>query len=320
MKQDKFVLIAILIAMFFLASVTVQANGDIVTTSALTDTLVVGDELGQVHLYGPSGHSVIFQIPEAESGSLVVRDVVAQSNKTATTHTLWVLVEDGRLFRFSLRGEVVDSSTVRFWQVTGGDALTVFGSRVFVSNRETGITVYRKVGGDLRVRGVLPLLDVISMRATKSSLYFIQRGSGVMEVPLDFQPQMNAGNAKEIWGGYGSPTALALSGDNLFVACGTVGDNPSRIGRFARSGEQIDEFSKPLFTVRYGTRRGIAATADAVYVISFRGSCGIVKMSYDETDFVSMDVVAESGSELSGLAVLKKPQSPAELLETAPQE
>lgn len=320
MKQDKFVLIAILIAMFFLASVTVQANGDIVTTSALTDTLVVGDELGQVHLYGPSGHSVIFQIPEAESGSLVVRDVVAQSNKTATTHTLWVLVEDGRLFRFSLRGEVVDSSTVRFWQVTGGDALTVFGSRVFVSNRETGITVYRKVGGDLRVRGVLPLLDVISMRATKSSLYFIQRGSGVMEVPLDFQPQMNAGNAKEIWGGYGSPTALALSGDNLFVACGTVGDNPSRIGRFDRSGEQIDEFSKPLFTVRYGTRRGIAATADAVYLISFQGSCGIVRMSYDETDFVSIDVVAESGSELSGLAVLKQPRDSAELVETSPQE
>ena len=131
---------------------------------------------------------------------------------------------------------------------------------------------------------------------------------------------MGTGVPKEIWGGYGTPTALALAGSNLFVACGTIGDNPSRIGRFARSGEQIDEFSKPLFTVRYGTRRGIAATADAVYVISFRGSCGIVKMSYDETDFVSMDVVAESGSELSGLAVLKKPQSPAELLETAPQE
>jgi hypothetical protein len=321
MKQDKVFSIAILIAMFlFVLGVgTTHAQDNVTINSTLTDTLVFGDELGQVHLLSPSGSSVIFQVSTTESGSVVVRDVVAQSNASATTHAVWVLVEDGRLFRFLLRGEVVDSSTLLSWEVAGGDALAVFGSRVFVSNRETGITVYRKVDGDLKVRGILPILDVVSMRATTSSLFLIQRGEGVMEVPLDFQPQMGTGVPKQIWGGYGSPTSLALSGDNLFVACGTVGDNPSRIGRFTRAGEQVDEFSKPLFTVRYGTRRGIAATADAVYLISFLGSCQIVKMSYDETDFVSVDVVAESGSELSGLAVLKKPQSPPELVETTPQ-
>jgi hypothetical protein len=323
MKQDKFlyIAIAILIAMFLSTSVIVQASGDVTTTSTLTDTLVFGDEMGRVNMLGPSGSSVIFQIPEVESGSMVVRDVVAQSNTSATTHAVWVLAEDGRLFRFLLRGEVVDLSTLRSWQVAGGDALTVFGSRVFVSNRETGVTLYRKVGGDLRVRGVLPLLDVISMRATKSSLFLIQRGEGVMEVPLDFQPQMSTGTAKEIWNGYGSPTALVLVGNNLFVSSGTIGDNPSRIGRFdRRSGEQVDEFSKPLFTVRWSSRRGIAATADAVYVISFREKCEIIKMDYDETDFQSFEVVAEVDAELSGLAVLKRPRDPAELLETAPQE
>ncbi len=320
MKQDKFFLVAIFVAMVFWGSITTHASGDVMTTSSLTDTLVFGDELGRVHMLSPSGHAVIFQIPEAESGSVVVRDVVAQSNSKATTHAVWVLVEDGRLFRFLLRGEVVDSSTLRSWQVAGGDALSIFGSRVFVSNRETGVIIYRKVDDDLRFRGTLPILDVISMKSTKTSLFVIQIGTGVMEVPLDFQPQMGTGVPKQIWGGYGSPTALALAGDNLFVTCGTVGDNPSRIGRFTRAGEQVDEFSKPLFTVRWSSRRGIAATADAVYVISFRGSCGIVKMSYDETDFVSIDVVAENDAELSGLAVLKQPRDPAELVETTPQE
>jgi hypothetical protein len=48
---------------------------NVTTTSTLTDTLVFGDELGQVHLLSPSGSSVIFQVSTTESGSVVVRDL-----------------------------------------------------------------------------------------------------------------------------------------------------------------------------------------------------------------------------------------------------